>query len=76
VTSPVNPIATAPPAPPVLRLALTPQETADAVGCSLRSIMAWEASGDLKSIRLGARCLRFAVDDIKEWLQRHRQGGE
>ena len=57
-------------APP--RLLLTPDETAAALGVSIRSIMAWVADGSLPHVRLGKRCLRFSVKDLESFVQAHR----
>ena len=46
-------------APP--RIALRPQEAANALGVSLRTIMAMEKAGEIPSVRIGKRNLRFPV---------------
>jgi excisionase family DNA binding protein len=64
-----NPIpASPPPSCPTGRLLLRPQEAANSLGVSLRSLMAWAAAGDVPVVRLGDRCLRFSVADLQVWI--------
>ena len=54
-------------APP--RIALRPQEAAaNALGVSLRTIMAMEKAGEIPSVRIGKRNLRFPVDGLRAWV--------
>ncbi len=66
--TPRNPIPSSPPTPPALRLLLRPQEAANSLGVSLRSLMAWAAAGEVPVVRLGDRCLRFSVADLQVWI--------
>jgi excisionase family DNA binding protein len=56
------------------RLLLRPVEAAERMGVSLRSLMAWTAAGEIPAIRIGARCLRYSVDDLRAWIDAHRTG--
>jgi excisionase family DNA binding protein len=61
-----HPPAPEPTAPP--RLALRPQEAANSLGISLRSLMAMVASGEIPHTRIGERCLRFPVEGLRAWI--------
>ena len=50
------------------RILLRPSEAANALGVSLRCLMAWVKTGDIPVTRLGERCLRFSVDALKTWV--------
>ena len=50
------------------RLLLRPQETANALGVSLRTVMDWVADGEIPVVRLGDRCLRFSVEALRQWV--------
>lgn len=56
------------------RLLLRPAEAAERLGVSLRSLMAWTAAGEIPAIRVGQRCLRFSLDDLRTWIDAHRIG--
>jgi hypothetical protein len=30
--------------------------------------MSWVAAGEIPTVRLGERCLRFSVDDLRRWV--------
>ena len=51
-----------------LRLLLRPQEAADALGVSLRTLMLWVDSGQVPYCRLGERNLRFNLKSLQEWI--------
>jgi excisionase family DNA binding protein len=53
---------------PVPRLLLRPQEAADALGVSLRTLMSLADSGDIPSTRIGTRNLRFSVQALEAWI--------
>ena len=50
------------------RLLLRPQEAADALGVSLRTVMGWVQAGEIPVTRLGERNLRFPLDGLREWV--------
>jgi excisionase family DNA binding protein len=52
------------------RLLLRPQEAANTLGVSLRTLMSFVASGDIPYTRIGERNLRFPVDALREWVAR------
>ncbi|MGO9110465.1 MAG: helix-turn-helix transcriptional regulator [Thermoguttaceae bacterium] len=54
---------------PTSRLLLRPQEAANSLGVSLRSLMMWVADGSVPHVRLGNRCLRFSVVDLQSWIR-------
>ena len=60
-----------PPAPPAPatppRLLLRPQEAADALGISLRTLMELVKVGEIPVCRLGARNLRLPLDGLRAW---------
>ncbi len=58
------------PAPqsPAPRLLLRPQEAADALGISLRTVMGMVASNEIPFTRIGERNLRFPVDGLRDWV--------
>jgi len=64
----LNPCPPAPSAPIVERLALTAGELADALGVSVRTIMALVAEGSIPFTRIGQRNLRFNLSAIRVWL--------
>jgi excisionase family DNA binding protein len=45
------------------------QELSHWLGVSVGTLYNWKSQGRLPFRKLG-RCLRFAVDEIEEWLQR------
>jgi excisionase family DNA binding protein len=61
---------TKPPAASAPRLLLKPQEAANALGISLRTLMAMRAADEIPYVELGARNLRFPVDALRDWLAR------
>jgi excisionase family DNA binding protein len=52
------------------RLLLRPQEAANALGVSLRTLMSLVASGEIPHTRIGERNLRFPLDALREWVAR------
>jgi excisionase family DNA binding protein len=65
-----NPIPSSlPPSMPAGRLLLRPQEAANSLGVSLRSLMAWASVGEIPVVRIGDRCLRFSVADLEAWIR-------
>lgn len=50
------------------RLLLRPQEAANALGVSLRTLMDWAAEEQIPVCRLGDRCLRFPLDGLRQWV--------
>ena len=51
-----------------MKLVLRPQEAADALGVSLRTIMEWVKAGEIPTVRLGERNLRFPLDGLRDWV--------
>jgi len=52
------------------RLLLRPQEAANALGVSLRTLMSLVTSGEIPHTRIGERNLRFPLDGLREWVAR------
>ncbi len=50
------------------RILLRPQEAANALGVSLRCLMAWVSAGEIPVVRLGERVLRLPVDGLRAWV--------
>jgi len=63
-----NPCPPRAPEPEHLRLLLRPQETADSLGVSLRTLMAWVDAGEIPFVRIGVRNLRFSIRDLESWI--------
>ncbi len=55
-------------------LLLTPQQAAEALAISPRKLWGMTASGDIPHIRLG-RCVRYPVDDLRDYIDAQKQGG-
>ena len=51
------------------RLLLRPQEAANTLGVSLRTLMNWVADGSIPYVRCGERCLRFSTADLEVWIR-------
>jgi excisionase family DNA binding protein len=43
---------------------LTGDEVADALGCSIRTVMRMAARGELRQITIGKRLRRYSIDDV------------
>ena len=52
------------------RLLLRPQEAANALGVSLRTLMSLVTSNEIPHTRIGDRNLRFPLDGLREWVAR------
>jgi excisionase family DNA binding protein len=50
------------------RLLFRPQECANSLGVSLRTVMSLVAENAIPYVRLGERNLRFPVDALRDWL--------
>ena len=50
------------------RLLLRPQEAAQSLGVSLRTVMAWVGAGEIPFVRIGERNLRFPLEALREWV--------
>ncbi len=57
-----------------LRLLLTSREAAEALAISPRSLWSLTNSGELPCVRMG-RSVRYAPEDLQEWIDRQRQPG-
>jgi excisionase family DNA binding protein len=53
---------------------MTPQQAAEALAISPRKLWAMTSTGEISHIRLG-RCVRYSVDDLREMIERKKQGG-
>jgi excisionase family DNA binding protein len=53
---------------------LTPKQAAETLSISPRKLWGMTASGEIPHIRLG-RCVRYAVDDLLEMIERMKKGG-
>lgn len=55
---------------------LTGRQVADMLGVSNKTILRWALEGELPSIRLSNRAIRFRPSDIDQWLdERATPGG-
>jgi excisionase family DNA binding protein len=52
------------------RILLRPQEAANALGVSLRTLMSLVTAGEVPHTRIGERNLRFPVDGLRAWVAR------
>lgn len=68
------------PTAPAIRLLLTPRQAAEALAISPRTLWELTAHGELTPIRLPgrgkARALRYAVDDLRDWIARQQRNGQ
>lgn len=59
--------------PPDVVMALAPlltyREVADLLVVKPDTVRRWAASGQLPSVRLGGRLLRFRADDVEHWIE-------
>ena len=58
-----------------VKLLLTIQEAAEALGISQRKLWGMTASREIPHVRLG-RCLRYPVRELEQWINEHMEGGE
>jgi excisionase family DNA binding protein len=49
-------------------LLLKPQQAANALGVSLRTLMGLVATNDVPHVRLGDRNLRFPLEGLRSWV--------
>jgi excisionase family DNA binding protein len=49
---------------------LTAHVVADRLGLSTETILRWARAGDLPSIHLSNRAIRFPEDQLEEWLEK------
>lgn len=50
------------------KLLIDIRELSELTGIARGTLYHWAASGKLPCVRLGARCLRFSLQAIREWL--------
>ena len=50
------------------QLLLRPQEAANALGISLRTVMAMVGKNEIPFVRLGERNLRFPLEGLRHWV--------
>ena len=55
-------------------LLLTSRQTAEALSISPRKLWSLTATGDIPHVRIG-RSVRYAVDDVREWIESQRVTG-
>ena len=56
-------------------LVVKPAEAAELLAISPRKLWGLTASGALPHIRIG-RCVRYAIDDLREMIDQMKKGGE
>ena len=61
--------------PAPMRLLLKPEEAAEALAISPRTLWALTNSGEIPKLKIG-RCVRYDVDDLRAWVaaQKDRAG--
>lgn len=60
---------------PVPKLLLKAPEAAEVLSISERTLWALTASGEIPCVRIG-RSVRYSVDDLREWIDRQKGGGQ
>ena len=55
-------------------LLMKPQQAAEALAISTRTLWRMTASGEIPHVRLGG-CLRYPVDDLQRWIDEQKRGG-
>ena len=58
-----------------VKLLLTIQEAAEALGISQRKLWGMTDSREIPHVRLG-RCLRYPVRELEQWIDENKKGGE
>jgi excisionase family DNA binding protein len=58
-----------------VKLLLTIQEAAEALGISERKLWGMTDSREIPHVRLG-RCLRYPVRELEQWIDENKKGGE
>jgi len=58
-----------------VKLLLTIQEAAEALGISQRKLWGMTDSHEIPHVRLG-RCLRYPVRELEQWIDEKKKGGE
>jgi excisionase family DNA binding protein len=48
---------------------LTGRQVADLLGVSTKTVLRWALEGELPSIRLSNRAIRFRQDQLEQWLE-------
>ena len=57
------------------KLLLNIQEAAEALGISQRKLWGMTDSREIPHVRLG-RCLRYPVNELEQWIDENKKGGE
>lgn len=62
----------------VLNPLLTPEQAANHLNVSVRTLAQWRSIGfpNIPYAKVGGRCVRYNLLDIKAYLVRHTQGSE
>jgi excisionase family DNA binding protein len=56
-------------------LLLTPNQAAEALAISPRKLWSMTASSEIPHVRLG-RCVRYPVDDLRQWIDDQQKGAK
>jgi excisionase family DNA binding protein len=48
---------------------LTARVVADQLGVSIETVLRWARRGDIPSVQLSTRAIRFREDELEAWLQ-------
>lgn len=54
---------------------LTGRQVADMLGVSNKTVLRWALEGELPSIRLSNRAIRFRDDQLEDWLEQRAAPG-
>lgn len=58
---------------PLTKLLLNSRESSEALGVSQRTLWSLTQSGEIPCVRIG-RCVRYAADDLREYIESQKQG--
>ncbi|QDT51690.1 Helix-turn-helix domain protein [Symmachiella dynata] len=56
-------------------LLMSPRQAAAALAISPRTLWSLTAAGKIPHIRIG-RSVRYAIDDLQDWIAKRKQGGD
>jgi len=57
-------------------LLLTSKTACIVLALSPRKLWGLTASGEIPHIRISNRCIRYSIDDLRDWIAKNRNGGE
>ena len=60
--------------PTTPKLLLTADETARALAISPRTLWSLTKSGQLRSVRIGKKSVRYCVSDLEKFIERQKRG--